>query len=172
LHQSRHDRPLLVQEPSTPPTFGDPAGAASLLDCDNLDFVTMHLYGLTDPLSDKQAGKRGHIGDRSAAGIRLVLANDPERLAAIIVAQDRDLGAENTTTAMSAGSACGTALATRASRAANSRDLALGVDCRLKAAGTLIRVSAGSRAFPSQRFFADTRFLRVMLIEMRSVFAF
>lgn len=53
-----------------------------------------------------------------------------------------------------------------------SRDLALGVDCWLNAAGTLIRVSAGSRAFPSQRFFADTRFLRVMLIEMRWVFAF
>ena len=53
-----------------------------------------------------------------------------------------------------------------------SRDLAFSVDCWLKAAGTLIRVSAGSSAFLSQRFFAGTRFLRVMLIEMRSVFAF
>jgi hypothetical protein len=40
-------------------------------------------------------GKRGHIGDRSAAGIRLVLANDPERLAPTVVAQDRDRGAEH-----------------------------------------------------------------------------
>ena len=37
-------------------------------------------------------GKRAHLGDRSAAWIRLVLAHDPERLAAIIVAQA--LGAE------------------------------------------------------------------------------
>ena len=57
-------------------------------------------------------------------------------------------------------------------RTSTSRDLALGVDCWLNAAGTLIRVSAGNRAFLSQRFFAGTRFLRVMLIEMRSVFAF
>jgi hypothetical protein len=56
--------------------------------------VTIHLYGLTDPLSNEPMGKRGHIGDGSAAGIRFVLANDPERLAAIIVAHDRDLGAE------------------------------------------------------------------------------
>ena len=77
-----------------PPTFGDPAGVASLLDCDNLDFVTIHLYGLTDPLSNEPMGKWGHIGDGSAAGIRFVLAYDPERLAAIIVAQDRDMAAE------------------------------------------------------------------------------
>ena len=51
---------------------------ATLLDGDNLDFAAFHLHGLTDPLSDKPLSKRGHIGDRSAAGIRLVLANDPE----------------------------------------------------------------------------------------------
>jgi hypothetical protein len=39
-------------------------------------------------------GKLGDIGDRSAAGIRLVLANDPERLASTVVAQDCDLGTE------------------------------------------------------------------------------
>ena len=39
-------------------------------------------------------GKRGHISDRSTTGIGLVLADDPERLAAIIVAQNRNLGAE------------------------------------------------------------------------------
>ena len=50
--------------------------------------------------------------------------------------------------------------------------LAFGVNRWLKAAGTLIRVSAGRGAFLSQRFFARTRFSPVMLIEMRSVFAF
>ena len=67
-----------AQEP-WPPTFDGPL-SASLLDGDNFNFATIQLHGLTDPLSDKQAGKWGHIGDRSAAGIRLVLANDPERL--------------------------------------------------------------------------------------------
>jgi hypothetical protein len=76
------------------PTFGDPTATVTLLDGDNFNFAPIQLHGLTDPLSDKQAGKWGHIGDRSAAGIRLVLANDPERLAAIIVAQDRDMAAE------------------------------------------------------------------------------
>ena len=56
--------------------------------------MTIKLHGLTDPLSDKQAGKWGHIGDQSAAGIRLIFAYDPERLAAISVPQDCDLGAE------------------------------------------------------------------------------
>ena len=56
--------------------------------------MAIHLHGLTDPLSNEPMGKRGHIGDRSVAGIRLVLADDPERLAAAVVAQDRDLGAE------------------------------------------------------------------------------
>ena len=73
------------------PTFGDPTATVTLLDGDNFNFAPTQLHGLTDPLSDKQAGKWGHIGDRSAAGIRLVLANDPERLAAIIVAQECDL---------------------------------------------------------------------------------
>jgi hypothetical protein len=77
-----------------PPIFGGPAGITSLFDRDNLDLATLQLHGLTDSLSDEQAGKRGHIGDRSAAGIRLILAYDPERLAAIIVAQDRDMAAE------------------------------------------------------------------------------
>ena len=77
-----------------PPIFSRPATTASLFDCDNFNFATIQLHGLTDPLSDNPLGKWGHIGDRSAAGIRLVLAYDPERLAAIIVAQDRDLGAE------------------------------------------------------------------------------
>jgi hypothetical protein len=66
----------------------------TLLDGDNFNFATIHFHGLTDPLSDEQAGKRRHIRDRSAAGIRLVFTHDPERLAAIIVAQDRNLGAE------------------------------------------------------------------------------
>jgi hypothetical protein len=39
-------------------------------------------------------GKWGHIGDRSAARIRLILANNPEGLAATVVAQDRNPGAE------------------------------------------------------------------------------
>ena len=76
------------------PTFGGPTATATLLDGDNFNFATIQLHGLTDPLSDNPLGKWGHIGDRSAAGIRLVLANDPERLAAIIVTQNRDLGAE------------------------------------------------------------------------------
>ena len=88
-----HDSPLLVREP-WPTNFRRPTATVTLLDGDNFNFATIQLHGLTDPLSDKQAGKRGHIGDRSAAGIRLVFAHDPERLAAIIVAQDRDLGAE------------------------------------------------------------------------------
>ena len=66
----------------------------TLLDGDNFNFATIQLYGLTHPLSDKQAGKRGHISDRAAAGIRLVFAYDPERLAAIMVAEDRDMAAE------------------------------------------------------------------------------
>jgi hypothetical protein len=45
------------------PTFGGPAETASLFDRDNFDFATIQLHGLTDPLSDKQAGKWGHIGD-------------------------------------------------------------------------------------------------------------
>jgi hypothetical protein len=51
-------------------------------------------------------------------------------------------------------------------------DLAFGADRPLKRAGTLIRAASDSRAFLSQRFFAGTRFLRVMLSEMRSLFAF
>src|ERR1700722_10513543 len=39
-------------------------------------------------------GKRRHIGDRSAARIRLVFADDPERLATTVVAQNRDSRAE------------------------------------------------------------------------------
>jgi hypothetical protein len=74
-------------------TCDDPA-VASLFDGDNLDFPTIHLYGLTDPLSDEPVSKRGNIGDRPAPGIRLVLADDPECLATTVVAQDRDLGAE------------------------------------------------------------------------------
>src|ERR1700722_1593556 len=89
----RHGSPLLTHEPRLR-TFGGPTATVALLDGDNLNFATIQLHGLTGPLSDKQAGKRGHIGDRSAARIRLILANDPECLAAIIVAEDRDLGAE------------------------------------------------------------------------------
>ena len=77
------------------PTFGGTTATVTLLDSDNFNFAAIQLHGLTDPLSDNPLGKWGHIGDRSAAGIRLVLAHDPERLAAIIVAQDRDLGAEH-----------------------------------------------------------------------------
>jgi hypothetical protein len=88
---------------------------ATLLDGDNLDFAAFHLHGLTDPLSDKPLSKWGHIGDRSAAGIRLVLANDPERLAAIIVR--RIVTWEpNATTTVSVASGCGTALATRSAK--------------------------------------------------------
>jgi hypothetical protein len=76
------------------PIFSRPAETASLFDGDNFDFATIQLYGLTNPISDKQAGKRGHIRYRSAAGIRLVFAYDPERLAAVIVAEDRDMAAE------------------------------------------------------------------------------
>jgi hypothetical protein len=110
----RHDRSLLIQEPSTP-TFGDPAGVASRLDCDNLDFVTIYLYGLTDQLSSEPRCKWGDIGDGPAAGDPLRPRQRSERLAAIIVAQDRDLE-PNTTTAVSAGSGCGTALAARSAR--------------------------------------------------------
>ena len=88
----RHDSPL--SKSLGLPTFGGPTATVTLLDGDNFNFVTIKLHGLTDPLSDKQAGKWGHIGDRSAAGIRLIFAYDPERLAAIIVPQDCDLGAE------------------------------------------------------------------------------
>jgi hypothetical protein len=69
-------------------------GRRPLLDRDNLDFVAVHLDGLTDPLSNEPTRKWGHIGDRSAAGIRLVLADDAERLAPTIVALDRDAGAK------------------------------------------------------------------------------
>jgi hypothetical protein len=48
------------------------------------DFAALHLHGLTSPLSNEPMGKRGHIGDRSATGIRLVLSDDPERLAATV----------------------------------------------------------------------------------------
>ena len=58
----------------------------------NLDFVAVHLHGLTDLLSDEMMGKRRHIGDRSGARIRLVFADDPERLATTIVAQNRRPG--------------------------------------------------------------------------------
>jgi hypothetical protein len=68
--------------------------SVTLLDGDNFNFATIQLPNLTDALSDKQAGKWGHIRDRSAAWIRLVFAYNPERLAAIIVAQDCDLGTE------------------------------------------------------------------------------
>jgi hypothetical protein len=47
--------------------------------------VAVHLHGLTDLLSDEMMGKRRHIGDRSAARIRLVFADDPERLATAVV---------------------------------------------------------------------------------------
>ena len=68
------------------PNFDGPTATVTLLDGDNFNFATIQLHCLTDPLSDNPLGKWGHIGDRSAAGIRLVLAYDPERLAAIIVA--------------------------------------------------------------------------------------
>jgi hypothetical protein len=56
--------------------------------------VTIHLYGLTDQLSSEPRGKWGDIGDGPAAGDPLRPRQRSERLAAIIVAQDRDLGAE------------------------------------------------------------------------------
>jgi hypothetical protein len=56
--------------------------------------VAVHVHGLTDLLSDEMMSKRRHIGDRSAARIRLVFSDDPERLASTIVAQNLDPGAE------------------------------------------------------------------------------
>jgi hypothetical protein len=58
----RHTSPLLVREP-WPTNFRCPAETTSLFDGYNFDFATIQLHGLTDPLSDKQAGKWGHIGD-------------------------------------------------------------------------------------------------------------
>jgi hypothetical protein len=71
-----------------------PAAIRFLFDCDNLDFAAVHLQGLTGLLSNELMGKRGHIGDGFGARIRLVLADDPERLATTVVAQKRDPGAE------------------------------------------------------------------------------
>jgi hypothetical protein len=93
----------------------DLAATASLFDCDNLDFAAVHLHGLADPLVNEQMGKRGHIGDRSAAGIRLVLANNPERLAAAVVTQIVTWE-PNATTTVSAGSGYGIALATHSAK--------------------------------------------------------
>jgi hypothetical protein len=39
------------------------AAIGFLFDCNNLDFVTVHLHGLTDLLSNELMGKRRHIGD-------------------------------------------------------------------------------------------------------------
>jgi hypothetical protein len=70
------------------------AAIGFLFDCNNLDFVALHLRDLADLLSDQMMGKRRHIGDRSDARIRLVFADDPERLATAIVAQNGDPRAE------------------------------------------------------------------------------
>jgi hypothetical protein len=71
-----------------------PGGNHFLFDSDNLDFAVVRLHRITDPLSNELMGKRGHIGNRSAARFRLVFTDDPERLAATIVAENRDPGAE------------------------------------------------------------------------------
>jgi hypothetical protein len=57
-------RPLLVQEPRPAAWRQSP-----LFDCNNLYLPTIHLHGLTDPLSNETMGKRGHIGDRSTTGM-------------------------------------------------------------------------------------------------------
>src|ERR1700727_2414828 len=47
-----------------------------------------------DPRAEKRPGERRDIGDRPAAGIRLILADDPEGLPATVVSDDRHLAAE------------------------------------------------------------------------------
>ena len=91
------------------------SAANTLFDRDNLNLAPVHLHGLTGVLSDEPTGKRGHIGDGSAAGIRLILSNDTERLAATVVAQIVTLEPK-ATRAVPAGFACGIALATRSAK--------------------------------------------------------
>jgi hypothetical protein len=56
------DSLLSIQNPQSADS-GGAVEVASLLDRDNLDFVAIHLYGLTDPLSNEPMGKWGYIGD-------------------------------------------------------------------------------------------------------------
>src|SRR3954454_24112487 len=67
---------------------------AALRDGDDLGLGGAGLHDVADSLAGQRLGDRRDVGDRALRGIRLVLADDAEGLAATVLALDRTRRAE------------------------------------------------------------------------------